>query len=133
MEARLNLQFRVNEQRLSADENWKYVAAESENYLKTKFIFESGPWETPGTVAVFTSPYGITYETPLDENGECFVPLEALAHPGRMAVSLYYSVIGQEEDEYDVIHDVTDFRITTNTVNVLIHSTLPVFHSGGEG
>ena len=129
MEAQLN--FEVTEQHLVRCDKWNLMASESENYLRAKFTFKAGPWVPSNSVATFQYK-GINVDAPLDENGECFVPNEALATAGVIYVSVYCSVIGQKENEYDVISDYTALRLTTNPVGIYIHPTLPVFHSGGE-
>ena len=130
MEAQLN--FEVEEQTLKRCDRWVLMAAESENYLRAKFAFKSGAWVPSETSAAFTSPKGTGATAPLDENGECLVPNEMLTDPGVLYVSLFYNVIGQKTDAFDVTTDYTAFRLTTNPVGVYLHPTLPVFHSGGE-
>lgn len=131
MGAQLN--FEVNEQTLTRCDKWNLMASESQNYLRVKFAFkEGGLWVPSETSAVFISPKGLYATASLDENGECLVPNEVLTDPGVLTVSLYYMVIGQMIDDFDVASNYTSLRLTTNPVGVYIHPTLPVFHSGGE-
>ena len=130
MEAQLK--FEVTDQILTRTKDWKLMASESENYLRAKFVFNTDPWVPGETTAVFTGANGVTKEAKLSADGECVVPKETLTAPGTLAVSLYYGVISQSYDEYDVATDYTALRVTTNPVLVNIYPTLPVFHSGGE-
>lgn len=130
MEAQLK--FEVTDQILTRTKDWKLMASESENYLRAKFVFNTEPWVAEETMAVFTGANGITREVKLSSNGECIVPYETLTAAGKLAISLYYGVIDQSIDEYDIATDYTSIRVTTNPVLVNIYPTLPVFHSGGE-
>lgn len=86
------------------------VVANSENYLKAKFIFETDDWiETDSKTATFKGMDGKPYCVLIDENNECVVPWEALVSEGEM----YVSIIGMGNNT----------RITTNTMCVLIEES----------
>lgn len=108
----MTLQFYVKNQSLTIAPNQKdiQVVADSKNYLKAKFIFQSSEWKK-GLVSVLFSHSGKTYRKILGaEEGlaadECYVAPEVIKS-GKFSVSLF-----------------CDNRVTTNTVEV------PVLKSG---
>lgn len=90
----MTLTFYVNEQSLSlspACKN-KKVIADSKNYLKARFIFQSKDWEEMGLKYALFTYEGKTYKKFLgaEENttdSECFVAPEVIK-PGKFSVAL---------------------------------------------
>ena len=103
----MTLIFNVNKQTLSLKStcsNLK-VVADSKNYLKAQFVFQSSDWKESSIQYVLFSYNGKTYkkilgvEEDLEEN-ECYVSPEVIK-PGKFSVSIY-----------------CDNMITTNEVNI---------------
>lgn len=91
----MTLQFYVNNQMLSLNPAQKdiKIVADSKNYLKARFIFQTSEW-TRGTLryALFTHN-GKTYKKILGvepglKNNECYIAPEVLK-PGTFTVSVY--------------------------------------------
>ena len=81
-----HLQFIVRNQRIKRIDNF-LPAADSVNYLRAGFVFETSEWHNVTVIASFKHGDD-TYEQILDSNGECFVPWEVI-NPGTMYVSCH--------------------------------------------
>lgn len=108
----MTLTFYVNNQSLFlslAQENIE-VASDSRNYLKVKFIFQTGDWKTDRPKYALFSHQGKTYKKYLGieegvKENECFVAPEVIK-PGEFTVSVF-----------------AENYITTNTVSVPVKSS----------
>lgn len=82
----MKINFYVQEQTLSVDENYRIVEG-SKNYLKARFYF-TGEWCNLTKTAVFSTPDKQKVYHVLLQNNECFVPPEVIAKAG-FSVSVF--------------------------------------------
>ena len=115
----MTLDFIVNNQSLTKhkNQNSQKVVADSRNYLKARFHFQSEEWQGQICYALFTLQ-GQTYKKILGaeeecEMNECFVSPEVISAPG-FIVSCY---CGDRITTNEVRVDVVSSGYTENIVN----------------
>lgn len=115
----MTLDFIVNGQSLTKHKNQsnQKIVADSKNYLKALFHFQSEEWQNQICYALFTIS-GQTYKTILGADqalgwNECYVPEEVIHAPG-FTVSCY---CGDRITTNEVRVDVVSSGYTENIVN----------------
>ena len=124
----MTLDFIVNNQTLTKhkSQSTKKIVADSRNYLKAVFHFQSPEWENQICYALFTIQ-GQTYKQILGaekdlEWNECYVPEEVIHNPG-FSVSCYCGDrITTNEVRIDVVssgytEDIVNQRVTPSVMD----------------
>ena len=82
------IEYSVIHQKLNKESADEYVVANSKNYLRTKFTFQSDEWNGVKKTASFVSNFDNPVLQILDENDECLVPPECIKS-GTLSVSVF--------------------------------------------
>lgn len=80
------LNFNINNQIITRTDG-EIPVANSRNYLKAKFNFQTAEWDAHEKTAIFRQQYKVRHVL-LDENMECYIPYELL-DAGMLSVSVF--------------------------------------------